>query len=110
MEPRTVVALISTLAQTAQALAPEVEKAIQIMSSHDAGEIRAALAALQAAGDDLHGRVPDAWAVGQAARMASRSMASNWAISWVAAVSPSAWPTWRPSSARLRSREASRSR
>jgi hypothetical protein len=57
MEPRTVVALISTLAQTAQALAPEVEKAIQIMSSHDAGEIRAALAALQAAGDDLHGRV-----------------------------------------------------
>ncbi len=57
MTPQTVIALISTLAQTAKALLPEVEKAIQILASNDADEIRAALAELQAAGDALHGSV-----------------------------------------------------
>lgn len=57
MSPQTVIALISTLAQTAKALLPEVEKAVQILASNDADEIRAALAELQAAGDALHGSV-----------------------------------------------------
>ena len=57
MEPQTVAALISALAQTAKVLAPEVEKAIQILTSDDGNKIRAALAELQTAGDELHNRV-----------------------------------------------------
>ncbi len=57
MDPKTVVALIATLAQAAKALAPEIEKAIRILTSEDADQIRAALAELQAAGDALHGSV-----------------------------------------------------
>jgi hypothetical protein len=57
MEPQSVVALITTLAQAAKALAPEVEKALQVLTSSDAGDIRAALAQLQVAGDTLHGQV-----------------------------------------------------
>ena len=57
MDPQTVVALIATLAQAAKALAPEIERTIQILTSEDAGQIRAALAELQVAGDALHGSV-----------------------------------------------------
>ncbi len=57
MELKTFVTLISTLAQTAKALLPEVGKAVQILTSNDIDEIRTALAELQAAGDALHGRV-----------------------------------------------------
>lgn len=57
MEPQTIVALISTLAQTVKALAPEVEKAVEILRSKDGNQIRAALAELRVAGDALHDRV-----------------------------------------------------
>jgi len=57
MQSQTIVALISTLAQTARVLAPEVEEAIEILTSEDADKIHVALAQLRAAGDALHDRV-----------------------------------------------------
>jgi hypothetical protein len=57
MQPQTVIEILSALAQAAKTLAPEVERAIQVLTSDDGDQIKAALAALQAAGDDLHDRV-----------------------------------------------------
>ena len=57
MEIQMIIRLIAALAQTAQALAPQVEKALVVLQSHDADQIKAALAELRAAGDALHDRV-----------------------------------------------------
>lgn len=57
MDPASIAAIISAVAQVAKAAAPVVEQAIHTMNSDDATEIKAALADLQASNDALHERV-----------------------------------------------------
>jgi hypothetical protein len=57
MDPVTIAAIISAVAQVAKSVAPLVEQGAGILNSQDEAKIKAALAELQQANEGLHARV-----------------------------------------------------
>ena len=59
MDPVTLIALITAVAQASKALAPVIEAALKVAGSDDEAAIKAALAELQGANESIFPRVQD---------------------------------------------------